>query len=66
MKRSQINAAIGGAIDLLLEYRWSLPPSAHWSAEQFAESGETARYLRDHQMGWDVTDFGSATSPGAA
>jgi D-lyxose ketol-isomerase len=32
---------------------------AHWSAEQFAESGETARSFRDHQMGWDVTDFGS-------
>ena len=59
MKRSQINAAIRQAIELLDKNRWSLPPWAHWSAEDYAKAGPTARYLRDHQMGWDVTDFGS-------
>jgi D-lyxose ketol-isomerase len=59
MKRSQINAAISGAIHLLEANRWSLPPWADWTAEDYAKNGATARYLRDHQMGWDITDFGS-------
>ena len=59
MKRSEINAAIARAIALLEQNRWSLPPWAHWTAEQYAGAGATAKYLRDHQMGWDVTDFGS-------
>ena len=59
MKRSEINAAIRRAMELLETNCWSLPPWAHWTAEDFAENGATARYLRDHQMGWDVTDFGA-------
>ena len=41
-------------------------PLAHWTAEDFAKAAATARYLRDHQMGRDVTDFGCGTFPGAA
>jgi len=59
MKRSEINAAIARAIALLRENGWSLPPWGHWTAEQYASAADTAGYLRDHQMGWDVTDFGS-------
>jgi len=59
MKRSEINAAIRRAMALLEESRWSLPPWAHWTAEDFAKNAATTRYLSDHQMGWDVTDFGS-------
>ena len=59
MKRSQINAAIRQAMELLEANRWSLPPWAHWTDEDYGKAGATARYLRDHQMGWDVTDFGS-------
>ena len=59
MKRSEINAAIAQAIDLIRANRWSLPPWGQWRAPQFAAAPDTARFLRDHQMGWDVTDFGS-------
>ncbi len=59
MKRSEINAAIRRAVELLAANHWSLPGWAHWTVEDFAKSGETAQYLRGHQMGWDVTDFGS-------
>ena len=59
MKRSEINAAIARAIDLITANRWSLPPWGHWGAAEFAAAADTARFLRDHQMGWDVTDFGS-------
>jgi D-lyxose ketol-isomerase len=59
MKRSEINAAIARAIDLITANRWSLPPWGHWGVSEFAAAADTARFLRDHQMGWDVTDFGS-------
>jgi D-lyxose ketol-isomerase len=59
VKRSEINAAIRRAMELLEANRWSLPPFAHWTAEDYSKAGATARFLRDHQMGWDVTDFGS-------
>jgi D-lyxose ketol-isomerase len=59
MKRSEINAAIRRAMALLEENCWSLPPWAQWTADDYACNPQTARYLRDHQMGWDVTDFGS-------
>src|SRR5438270_3059529 len=58
VKRSEINAAIAGAMKLIEANRWALPPWAHWSPQDYAKSPDTARYLRDHQMGWDVTDFG--------
>ncbi len=58
MKRSEVNAAIRRAMELLEENRWSLPPWANWTADDYARNAATARYLRDHQMGWDVTDFG--------
>lgn len=59
MKRSEINAAIARALALVEARGWSLPPWAHWSDADFARERDTARWLRDHQMGWDVTDFGS-------
>jgi D-lyxose ketol-isomerase len=58
VRRSEINAAIRRAIELLEGNRWSLPPFAHWMAEDYAKARSTARFLREHQMGWDVTDFG--------
>lgn len=59
MKRSQVNAAIQRAMELLQANNWSLPAWAHWTAQDYSRAGDAARYLRDHQMGWDVTDFGS-------
>ena len=59
MKRSEINAALQRALDLLAEQRWTLPPFAHWGADDYRRQPEAARYLREHQLGWDVTDFGS-------
>jgi len=58
MKRSLINSVIRDAKELLAEYRWALPPWANWSLEDYEKNPELTQYLRDHQMGWDVTDFG--------
>lgn len=59
MKRSEVNAAITEAKELLREFRWSLPEWADWTDEDYLKNSEVADYLRNHQMGWDVTDFGS-------
>ena len=59
MKRSEVNSAITQAKELLAHYRWSLPYWAHWNSEDFANRSALANHMYLHQMGWDVTDFGS-------
>ncbi|MGB5870956.1 MAG: D-lyxose/D-mannose family sugar isomerase [Albidovulum sp.] len=59
MKRSQINQAIKEAKELLQDFRWSLPAWADWGVADFAANPNLGDWLRLHQMGWDVTDFGS-------
>ena len=58
MKRSEINKSIAEAKLLIAEYRWTLPRWAYWNVEQYKNHPDLSLYLRDHQMGWDVTDFG--------
>ena len=57
MKRSQINACIRRAIDLLDEQHFALPPFAFWTPEYWRTVGPEADEIRTHQLGWDVTDF---------
>ena len=59
MKRSQINAAIRGALDLLAEYKIVLPPFACWSPEEWKSRGDEVQEIKDNMLGWDITDFGS-------
>lgn len=59
MKRSEINAALKSALTMLEAWHWSLPAWGHWQTEDFARHPQTAAFLRAHQLGWDVTDFGS-------
>ena len=59
MKRSEIEAAIEQARGLLGEFRWTLPAWADWGPSDYAAAPELATHLHRHQMGWDVTDFGS-------
>ena len=58
MKRSEINAAINTAKKMMDEYNWTLPEWGYWSKEDYKDKPEISKYLKDHQMGWDVTDFG--------
>lgn len=59
MKRSEINAAQRAAQDLLVAQGWHLPLWASWSEAERRAHPETTQALQAHQMGWDVTDFGS-------
>jgi len=58
MKRSEINAEIDKAIALFDRHCFKLPPWAYWSPDQWIGSGDEASELREHQLGWDLTDFG--------
>src|SRR5205823_5205233 len=60
MKRSEINSLEREALALFAEHRFSLPPFATWSETEWRGKLETASYCLAHQMGWDITDFGSS------
>ena len=58
MKRSEINQAIIEAKKMMENYSWVLPKWGYWSKEDYINEPSVSKYLKDHQMGWDVTDFG--------
>lgn len=58
MKRSQINAAIRQAEDVLREHQIHLPPFAYWTPEKWHEAGTKYDRVRANGLGWDVSDFG--------
>ncbi len=58
MKRSQINAAIRDALKMFDEYKISLPPFVHWSAQEWKSRGDEVNEIRENMLGWDITDFG--------
>ena len=58
MKRSEINAAINGALKLFDEYKISLPPFACWSPDEWKTKGYETTEIKENMLGWDITDFG--------
>ena len=59
MKRSVVNQLQRDALALFTEYRFSLPLFARWSEAEWRAHPAAAAYCGAHQMGWDLTDFGS-------
>ncbi len=60
MKRSEINRLQGEALTLFAEHRFALPPFVRWRDAEWNDNRDTALFCRLHQMGWDITDFGSS------
>ena len=60
MQRSEINRLQSEALSLFAECRFCLPPFATWGEAEWRANPDTARYCSAHQMGWDITDFGSS------
>jgi D-lyxose ketol-isomerase len=58
MKRSEINQIISEAIKTFAQFQFRLPPFAYWTSEDWKSKGHEADEIRDHALGWDVTDFG--------
>jgi D-lyxose ketol-isomerase len=59
MKRSAINGCIAEASAFFAENRFSLPPYADWTPEEWQQHGSEADEIRANRLGWDVTDFNS-------
>ena len=59
MKRSEVNAIIRAADAFLKRLRFHLPPFAYWTPEDWRGKGPECREIVTHQLGWDITDFGS-------
>jgi D-lyxose ketol-isomerase len=59
MRRSELNRLIREAEAFFAEYRFALPRWAGWPPDRWAADSSLAAYCQAHQMGWDVTDFGS-------
>jgi D-lyxose ketol-isomerase len=59
MKRSEINIHIADAIDFTRKMNFALPPFAFWSPEEWKNRGPEYDEIRENQLGWDLTDFGS-------
>jgi D-lyxose ketol-isomerase len=59
MKRSEINKVIREAKDFLKECQFYLPPWAFWGPDDWKGKYQTCSEIIDHQLGWDITDFGS-------
>ena len=60
MKRSEINAAIRGALEFVRGRGIEFPPFATWRPDDWRALGEHQRELVDNMLGWDVTDFGGS------
>ncbi len=58
MKRSEINAAIRQAGDMIRRHGFHLPPFADWPIEQWLDRAAETREMRKTGLGWDITDFG--------
>jgi D-lyxose ketol-isomerase len=59
MKRSEINAIIREADAFMKAFGFHLPPFAYWTPTDWQNKGEEVREIVDHNLGWDITDFGS-------
>ena len=59
MKRSEINQHIQSAIDFYNERSFYLPPWAFWKPGDWKGKYESCSEIIDHQLGWDITDFGT-------
>ncbi len=59
MKRSSVNRYIAEASAFFSENRFSLPPYADWTPEEWKQHGSEADEIRTCRLGWDVTDFNS-------
>lgn len=59
MKRSQINSIMRRCAAFLSDMRFYLPPFAWWTPDMWRQRGDECSDIVRHQLGWDITDFGS-------
>jgi len=58
MKRSEINKIMREADAFIRLNGFQLPPFAYWTPSDWETKGPETREIVEHQLGWDITDFG--------
>ncbi len=58
MKRSEINAILRENIEFIRSQKFNLPPFAWFTPEEWKHKGHEYDEIRDHMLGWDITDYG--------
>jgi len=59
MKRSEVNQIIRESDAFIRSFGYMMPPFAYWTPEDVRRRTRTdARTIRDHMLGWDITDYG--------
>ncbi len=59
MKRSEINAILSDADEMILRHGFALPSFAYWTPEEFLVKAKQAPHIIDSRCGWDITDYGA-------
>ena len=58
IKRSEINAILRENIEFIKSQNFNLPPFAWFTPEEWKEKGHEYDEIREHMLGWDITDYG--------
>ena len=59
MKRSELNRWIDEALAFYDSFHFLVPAWARWSPDEWKKAGGVPDEIRDCQLGWDITTFGS-------
>lgn len=59
MKRSEINAELKWAVELLKKNNITLPRFAYWTMDEWKKNIDKVDTIRDVMAGWDITDYGT-------
>ena len=60
MKRSEINQIMRSDDEFIRSHGFYLPLFAYWTPEDWAAKGPEVSEIVENNLGWDITDFGSA------
>ena len=58
MKRSEVNRIMREADQFIRSFGYILPPFAYWTPAEFKARKSEAQAIIDHNLGWDITDYG--------
>ena len=58
MKRSEVNKLMRENLEFIKKMNFNLPPFAFFTPEEWAEKGHEYDEIRNHMLGWDITDYG--------
>ena len=58
MKRSEVNALMADAVNFFHQNKFYLPPFGYWTPQDWASKGLEVSEIVDHELGWDLTDYG--------